>query len=244
LPAEARQQVDAATEELKGSFTSRQDDFAAHFNRGNFYMDRRDYDTAIEALGTASKLRPDFLAARVNIAFAYNAQGKNDQAEAAFRKALELDPNSAIIYMNFGMLLGEMGRPDEAKDAFLRSYRLDPNNPQPAYNLGVILAETDPDASLAWVKQAYDLRPQDDKFGFTYAFYLARRGRVDEAIPILNRQIDAKVAGIDAYMLLVEIYQSQGRIDQVKGVFERALQNLELSSQDRDYLQAQIQRIP
>lgn len=244
LPKAFHPQVDAATEELKVSFTSRQDDFAAHFNRGNFEMDRRDYSKAVAAFGDAIKLRPDFAAAYVNSAFAYNAKQQNPEAEAAFRKALTLDPNSAVIHMNLGMLLGEMGRADEAKAVFLRSHALDPNNAQSAYNLGVIFAETDPEASLAWAKKAYDLRPQDDKFGFTYAFYLARRGRPEEAISILEAQINSKSAGINSYMLLAEIYQAQSRVPQIKGVFERALRNLELSAQDREYLQAQIQRMP
>ncbi|MFC1760836.1 tetratricopeptide repeat protein [Planctomycetota bacterium] len=244
IPAAGRKAVAAATEELKVSFTSRQDDFAAHFNRGNFYMNRRNYEAAIEAFGATNQLRPDFMAAYVNRAFAYNAKGQNEQAEKAMRQALDIDPNNGIVHMNLGMLLGELERTDEAKAAFKRSFQLDPNNAQSAYNLGVILASKDPGASTAWCKKAYDLQPEEAKYGYTYAFYLLQQNQVDRAMDVLEEQIKTRVAETDSYMLLADIYRRQNQPQQVRWVWEQALQNLTLSPEDRALLERQIQSLP
>jgi tetratricopeptide (TPR) repeat protein len=244
VPKSAQASLKLAIQELEISFTSRQDDFAAHFNRGNYLMNRRDYDEAISAFQTTHKLRPDFQPPYVNRAFAHNAKGQNGLAESAFREALEIDPNNAPTYMNLGMLLGEMQRPQEAEAAFLCAAKLDPNNPVPAFNLGILLAEKDPTAALAWSQKAYLLQPDNGRYGYTYAFYLSRQGQFEKPISILEKQINNRNATPDAYMFLAQTYQSLGQQSQAKHVFERALKNLELSPQDRMMLQQQIRNMP
>ena len=244
VPKASLASLEKATQELEASFTSRQDDFAAHFNRGNYLMNRRHYDEAIAAFRTTSKLRADFLPPYVNLAFAHNAKGQNAQAESAFREALKIDPNSAPTYMNLGMLLGEMERPQEAETAFLKAARLDPNNPVPAFNLGILLADKNPTGALAWCKKAYTLEPDNGRYGYTYAFYLNRQGQFERPIAILEKQINDRHATPDAYMFLAQIYQSLGQQSKARLVFEKALRNLDLSAQDRMMLQQQIQRLP
>ncbi|MCP4451277.1 MAG: tetratricopeptide repeat protein, partial [Planctomycetes bacterium] len=244
VPKTAQASLKRAIQELETSFTSRQDDFAAHFNRGNYLMNRRDYDEAITAFQTTHKLRPDFQPPYVNRAFAHNAKGQNNLAESAFREALEIDPNSAPTYMNLGMLLGEMSRPQEAETAFLQAAKLDPNSPQPAFNLGILLAEKDPKAALAWSQKAFALQPDNGRYGYTYAFYLSRQGQFEKPIAILEKQINDRHATPDAYMFLAQTYQSLGQHSKAKHVFERALTNLALSPRDRMSLQQQIQQMP
>ena len=244
VPKPSLASLEKATQELETSFTSRQDDFAAHFNRGNYLMNRLDYDAAIEAFETTHKLRPDFQPPYVNRAFAHNAKGQNSQAELAFLKALKIDPNSVPVHINLGMLLGEMERIPEAEKAFRRAAQLDPNNPVPAFNLGILLAEKDPPGSLAWCQKAYTLQPNNGRYGYTYAFYLSRQGQFEKPISILEKQINGRHATPDAYMFLAQIYQSLGQHSKAKYVFERALKNLDLSPQDRMMLQRQIQNMP
>ena len=79
LRDEYQKDLQKATLEYLEGLNARADDYANHYNLGNFYLSRRDTEQAIRSFETAIKLRPDYLASYVNAAFAYNAAGKNDQ---------------------------------------------------------------------------------------------------------------------------------------------------------------------
>ena len=238
-----RKDLGRATAELIEGLHARPDDYAAHFNLGNFYMAQRKLNPALDAYQTSIKLRPDYLASHVNIAFVYNAQGQNRQAEQSFHQALALDPNSLIAQTNLAMLLGEMGRMRDAEKAFRRVMVLDPNSATAAFNLGVILAEKQPRQALQWAKKAYDLRPQDPKYAYTYAFYLREQGDSVQAIQVLNRIVERRAAYADAYMLLASIFETQGITWEARRVYEQAARLSGLTSQERMFFEMQARRL-
>jgi tetratricopeptide (TPR) repeat protein len=122
----------------------------------------------------------------VNAALAYNALGQNDKAEARLRRALDLDPTSAVANLNLGMLLAEMGRMPDAERAFRASFEADPRSAQAAYNLGVMLAEDRPEEALEWCRRAAEVGRDNPRYGYTYAFYLHRAGRPDQALAAIR----------------------------------------------------------
>jgi len=231
----------ATTEYLEG-LQARSDDYINHYNLGNFYLARRDTDQAIRSFQTAIKLRPDYLASHVNAAFAYNAAGRNDQAEASFRKALELDPNSLVVHVNLGMLLGEQSRLDEAEGAFLMALQVDPNSAIAAYNLGVILAPQQPTEAVKWCGKAYQLQPDEPKYGYTYAFYLFQSEDTAGAIDVLQEMVGRQVPYSDAYALLGAIYQKRGEFDKAVEVYQAASRNEQLPQRDRQSFETIIKR--
>jgi Tfp pilus assembly protein PilF len=234
LKDEHQKNLQKATVEYLESLQNRADDYVNHYNLGNFYLARQDIDKAISSLETAIKLRPDNMASYVNAAFAYNAMGRNDKAEASFRKALELDPNSAVVHINLGMLLGEQSRLDEAEGAFLRALQIDPNSAIAAYNLGVILAEEQLAEAIKWCGKSYQLRPDEPKYGYTYAFYLYRSKETALAIDVLQDMIGKQVPYSDAYVLLATIYQKKGEINKAIAVYQAASKNKRFSQRERE----------
>jgi len=232
-----------ATGELIAGLNARADDYASHYNLGNFEMETRDYDAALASFQRAIRLRPDFVPSYVNAAFAYNATGRNDQAEASFRKAIELDPNSVPAYLNLGMLLGEEKRIPEAEKVFRKAAQLDPNSAVAAYNLGIILASGQPEESLRWCQKAYRLSPDEGRYGYTYAYFLHQGGQTGKAVAVLQDMVGRSVPYADAYVLLATLFLQQGQSDRAAGVYMEAQNNPGLTAQEREAFGAMIQRL-
>ena len=243
LQAEYRSQLRQATGELIESFTARPDSYDSHYNMGNFYLDRMDHEKALQSYRMAIKLRPDFVPPYVNAAFVYNAKGKNKEAERSFREAIALDPNNAVIRLNLAMLLGEMQRLGEAAQAFRQVLKVDPNSAAAAYNLGVLLAESRPQESLDWCRKAFQLRPQNGKYGYTYAFFLNQQGRTDAAVAALEDMVDRKVPYRDAYALLATIHLGGGETKKAADVYREAEMNEGLGLHVRREFRALAQRL-
>jgi tetratricopeptide (TPR) repeat protein len=243
LPAEHREAVGRATDELLKAFNARPDDYTSHYNLGNFHMQRMDPEKALAAYLNAVRLRPDFVPPHVNLAFVHNTRGENDEAAASLRRAIALDPNNPVIHLNLAMLLGEMGRPKEAEQAFRRTLELDPNSAAAAYNLGVILASDQPFESLRWCGKAYQLQPQEGKYGYTYAFFLRQRREIVAAVRVLKEMLRRGVPYSDAYVLLGEIHIEQGEWDEAAGVYRSASNNDRLSPSEREAFRRMLQRL-
>ena len=232
-----------ATEEYITALNARPDNYSSQYNLGNFQMARRQYENAVSSFEKAAKLRPDFLPPYVNIAFAYSAIGDNDKAEASLHKALHLDPNNLPVHVNLGMLLGELGRMGDAEDSFRAALKIDPDSAVATYNLGVIVADKEIDEALKLCKKAYEIQPQEPKYGYTYAFYLMRSGLVNQAVEVLKTITDNSIPYADAYFLLGHIYETHGQSIKAKEVYATALKNPGLSQQQRQEFSIRIQKL-
>ena len=243
LPGDRREAVGRATAELLEALNARPDDYASQYNLGNFCMQRGDQEQALASFQNAIKLRPDFVPPHVNVAFVYNAQGENDKAEASFRRAIALEPNNPVVHLNLGMLLGEMKRPAEAEQAFRKCLALDPNSAVAAYNLAVMLAPDRPYESLRWCQRAYQLQPEEGKYGYTYAFYLYQRRETEEAMKVLKDMVRRNVPYADAYALLGSIHLERGELDEAAGVYRSAWANGRLTQSERESFRGMMRRL-
>jgi Tfp pilus assembly protein PilF len=243
LQDEYRTAVGRAAKELLSALNVRPDDYASYYNLGNFYMQRGDQEKALASYESAIKLRPDFVPPHVNLAFVFNAKGQNDKAEASLRRAVALDPNNAVLHLNLGMLLGEMKRPKEAQQAFRKTLALDPNSAVAAYNLAVCLAPDQPAESLRWCRKAYQLQPEEGKYGYTYAFYLHQQRRTEEAVAVLKEMVRRNVPYGDAYILLSTIYLERGQLNEAAGVYRSVSGNPRLTQSERESLQTILRRL-
>jgi tetratricopeptide (TPR) repeat protein len=186
LPEEVRRPFRAALAELIDSLKSRPDDMASHYNLGNLHMARSQMPEAIGEFETAIRLQPEALPPYVNAALAYNALGQNDKAEASLRQALRRDPTNAAVQLNLGMLLAEMGKLAEAEQSFRAAFKADPRSAQAAKNLGVLLSKDHLEEALEWCRRAAELGRDDPQYGYTYAFYLHRAGRLEPALQAIR----------------------------------------------------------
>ena len=232
-----------ATEEFKAAMNAQPDDYTTRYNLANFYMERQDYKRAIDLYEKAIKLRPDFVPSCVNVAFAYNASGQNRKAEDSFRRALKLEPENITVTVNLAMLLGEQGRLVEAETAFRTACKIDPNSAVAAYNLGIIIAQDRPNEALSWCRKAYTLRPEEGKYGYTYAFYLHQNGDTDEAIKVLKDMVNHQMPYADAYALLGAIYLKSEESGNAAEVYRAARENKKLPELERNNFGEMLRRL-
>jgi tetratricopeptide (TPR) repeat protein len=142
------------------------------------------------------------------------------------------------VVLILGMLLGEMKRPKDAEKAFRDAQTADPNSAVAAYNIGVLLASDKPSESLRWCRKAYILRPDEGRYGYTYAFYLFQEGAVEQAITVLGDMVGRNVPYGDTYTLLAAIHLQRGEPDKAINVYSSAYRNTKLTQRERDNFRA------
>jgi tetratricopeptide (TPR) repeat protein len=236
---------DKAAGEFKVTLDARPDSWASHYNLGGFYLSQGDYGQAVKFYETAIRLQPRVVQPYVNISFAYNALGSNDKAEQSLRRACEMEPESLEANLNLGLLLGEMGRFEEAGSYLQKAVELDPKSAVAVYNLGVINAQSGRmEPAIDYLRRACGLEPENPQYGYSLAFYLEQSGNTSDSVAILQRVVRQNAPDLDAIFLLGEIYLKQGKIKEVRTLYQGALSSGRLSAEDSGLLERRIAELP
>ena len=243
VPEEAREHLEAAQAEFLSALNARPDDWSSHYNLGNYYASRNETEKAIASYETALRLEPRALLPLTNIAIVYGQRGEYDKAETSLRKAIEIDPKSAPVHFNLGLLLAERGRTEEAEKELRLALDLDPRLAPAAYNLGVLIIKERPDEGLSYCRKAHELSPNNPKYSYTLAFYQAQKGDRKEAVKTLRDTVKRHPGYVDAALLLGEIYEQEGRKEDAKEIYRKALSSGELSDQDSRRLRMKLQAL-
>jgi len=204
-----RQALDNATTELEASYRARPDDAMSYYNLASLYMDRGNLQKAVELFETAIKMRPDNILPLVNVSIAYARLGDTLKAEAKLKLALAIDPGSAEANFNMGLLKAEQNDYAGAEKHLRTALKTDPNFPEAAYNLAILLSKDNLNEAIRLCRTAHELRPRDPKYAYTLAFYLRQKGKLDEAIEILQKLIQQQPEFRDANLLLRALYEQQ-----------------------------------
>jgi tetratricopeptide (TPR) repeat protein len=236
-----RQSLESARKEAETSFQTRPDDHASHYNLGNLYLAEGNPRKAIDEYGISSRLRPDSVPPLVNASMAYYALGEKENAEKSLRRAVKIAPENVAARLNLGMLLGEMGKEKDAEKEFRAAAKTDPKSAQAAYNLCVVTSKDRVDEALKWCRKATNLRPEEPRYGYTYAFFLDRKGETAKAIPVLRKIVDRNQPYSPAYVMLGAIYEKQGKAGEAKKVYKKAADNAELPEPDRAQFRNKLQ---
>jgi tetratricopeptide (TPR) repeat protein len=236
-----RQSLEKAREEAETSFRARPDDHASHYNLGNLYLAEGNPKKAVAEYEISSRLRPDSVPPLVNASMAYYALGEKENAEKSLRRAVKIAPENVVARLNLGMLLGEMGKPKEAEKEFRAAAKTDPKSAQAAYNLCVVTSKDRMDEALKWCRKATNLRPEEPRYGYTYAFFLDQKGETAKAIPVLRKIVDRNPPFSPAYVMLGTIYEKQGKAGEAKKVYKKAADNAQLPEPDRAQFRNKLQ---
>lgn len=242
VPQAYRESLAKATEEFKASLMSRPDDSSSHFNMANHYQTKGMLEQAAASFERCLNLRADFVPAYINSSMTYNALGQNDKAIASLKTAIKHDPKNAAAYLNMALLYGEMGQYADAKAAFEKTLELDPQSAVAAYNLSVLSAQEDMDQAVYWSRKAYELAPDNAKYGYTLAYYYSGQNRLDDAVDVLQPLVDAGTNDYNVYLMLADVYSRQQRTQKVIDVLKKGADNPNFDQQTRSYFQRQIQQ--
>ncbi len=205
LAGELKTRVEKANKEYLDFIMARPDQWASHYNMGNYQLSRGELKEAIASYRAALKLEPQAVLAMVNSSIAYAQMGENDKAEKSLQAALKIAPDSAAANFNMGLLEAEKNEPKQAEKYLRKAMKADPQMAQAAYNLCVITSKDRINEAVTWCRKAADLRPQEPRYAFTLAFYLNQKGDRDAAVRMLKTIIEKYPGYKDAEMLLQKI---------------------------------------
>jgi TolB-like protein/Tfp pilus assembly protein PilF len=176
----------------------------------------------------ALELNPELPEAITTLAKFAQERREYDRAEAGYRRAIALNPNYPTAHQWYAQLLWLRGRDAEAANSLQRAVELDP--------LSLVLQ-----ASLAWTLSGqgrFDLslarfdraREIDPLSPLPYVgigtLHATAFGRLDAAVPFLEKAMELDVDGGRPEMQLAQLYLDLGDHEQAKRWSERAAENL------------------
>jgi tetratricopeptide (TPR) repeat protein len=238
-----KKNIEKANREYLQSLTIPRDHWGSYYNLGNYYLYLGDYRQAIAGYDTSLKLEPRGVMPRVNMSIAYARLGENKKAENSLTEALKIAPDSAAANLNMGLLKAEQGDRKGAERYLRQAWKADPKMSQAAYNLCVILSESKPEEAIGWCRKATEASPANPKFAYSLAFYERKKGDTAAAIGTLRNLIARNPDYPDAYVLLGEIYERQGKVNEARTVYQQALWNPDIPAQGRTYIEQRLRAL-
>jgi len=244
VAAADREAFEAAITEYRESLNCRPDDWSSHYNIGNLYLDSARFDDAVGAFQMAARLAPEQVMPWVNGAMAHARAGNLPASVDWLRNALHRDPTNAVASFNLGLAIAEQGDLRQAESLLRTAVASDPRLAEAAFNLGVIVGARDPVEGAEWTGRAAALRPQDERYGYTHAYYLVRAGKTGEARAALERITGLNPANAEAVMMLGEILERDGRSAEARALYQRAIEHPRLPSDAASRLRRRLRALP
>jgi Flp pilus assembly protein TadD len=240
---EFRQKFEKSFVEFTTMLSARPDDPQTYFNLGNLYLERRDITRALAMYDQLLKLDPKNYQAVLNSGMAKYYAADLSGAEQTIRRAITLQPRTSQAHVILGMLLVEQKKTQEAENAFRTAIKYNPADATAYYNLGVLNAEDKLKNALALCRKAYALEPDTPKYGYTYAYYLNRAGKPDDAIAVLKKMVDKNLPHPESYALLANLFMKQKKTKEAKMVYRKALGNKAIPQDVRTGFMDQLQKL-
>jgi tetratricopeptide (TPR) repeat protein/cytochrome c556 len=238
-----KKNIEKANREYLQSIKIPPDHWASYYNEGNYYLNIGNYRQAITGYETSIRLEPQGVMSRVNMSMAYARLGESKKAESSLKEALKIAPDSAAANLNMGLLKAEQGDKKSAETYLRQAWKADPQMGQAAYNLCIILSESKPDEAIGWCRKASEASPSNPKFAYSLAYYERKKGDTEAAVGTLRNLIARNPDYPDAYVLLGEIYERQGRVNEARTVYQQALWNQDIPAQSRTYIEQRIRAL-
>lgn len=238
-----KERLDKATDEFLESLRARPDSWDGHYNLGNYYLGQNKPKEALVEYDIAYKHEPQSVLTLVNAAMAHAKLGEPAKAEAKLNEALKINPDSSAALYNLGLVKAELGDIGAAEMNLKAAFTTDPQLAGAAYNLCIIAAKDRPAESLDWCKKAVTLRPQEPKYASTLAFYQQQGGDSAAAVTTLVALVSRVPTYPDAYLLLGEIYEKQGKKAQAVKVYQQALAVEGISPKAKEYIKTRLEAV-
>jgi tetratricopeptide (TPR) repeat protein len=230
----------AAMEEYRQSLDFAADMPSGRYNMGILAQTLGESQEAEKQYKKALEFDDQFYMAQVNLALLLNQQGRNAEAETLLLRALKVRPQDPNISFNLGLLLAEEGKGTEAEEALRIALQADPSMAQAAYNLAVLLAARQPAEAVDLCRRATELRPEDPKYAFTYAYFQIQARDTAGAHRTLEALLRSHPAYGDGYMLLGDLLVKEGKAQEAAALYERALTVKELADEARAQIRSRL----
>lgn len=200
---------------------------APHFTEidlelGDLYLKLGDIDKAIAAYKEYKRYKPFFTKIHYTLANAYVAKKEWASAAESYKDALDLNQKFTVGYLELSAVYQNMGKEDLSQEMFERAREVSPAK--------VHLAMADvwerfqnPERALACL---HDRIVQDSTDARPYArlgWYYIKNREWPKAIEMYEKTVRWNPRHVPALVNLSNLYYENGRIDEAKKTFERAM---------------------
>jgi predicted Zn-dependent protease len=121
--------------------------------------------------------------------------------------------------------MAELKQMDRAEKALRNVLKNNKTNASAAYNLAIIVSAYNLTEACELSRIAYESEPEQAKYGYSYAYFLAQTGMNTEAIKVLGNEIKAHPEYASSLFLLINIYETEGNVQQAIYVCENAIES-------------------
>ena len=192
LTAEQTTALDRELESYISAMRSMLDFASSGLNLGNLYDAKGDTATAEKYYRQAIEVDSLFFPAKINLAVVLSRQGEDREAESLLRDVVTAYPEQYDAAYSLSLLLAASGRRDEALAYLDQAAEGLPGRSRIHYNRGLLLAQMgrgeDAEAAL---NRALSLEPDSIDYLYALIDFYARRDRLEEALELARRMVEA-----------------------------------------------------
>lgn len=198
-------------------------------------------DEADQILRALLQRNPNDAETLVRLGRLADREGLFSEAERHFRRAQELAPRNGDALAGLAEVLVRLGKPEEAVPFARRAAREQPNRAYPHLWLARALQAVNPDANPAEIEAAYqramELSKEPALPRMFYAQFLRERGRLPEAIRLLETNTQANPLDKLSWYELSLAYRLQGEAASATEATARfrKLNAMDLQSSELEY---------
>jgi tetratricopeptide (TPR) repeat protein len=166
----------------------------------------------------------DSAEAHVMMGTTYLTITEYDKALKEFKRAVELNPKLPSVNSFYGQTLTRMGSTEEAMAAFRRELEINPNDFDSCLQMGILLKQDQKlDEARDFFGRALLVRPNEPNARFYLANIDVSQGKLNEALPGLERLTKDTPDFVEAHVLLATVYYRLRR--KADGDSEQAIVN-------------------
>jgi tetratricopeptide (TPR) repeat protein len=207
--------ISQAINELQSVVTARPENFVARFQLGRAHYAKQEYEQARQQFEKSISLRKDYLPPRLALAQVALARGDDEGALKICQEVLKIDPNSGAAKLLLSAAMMRRGDFKDSRTTLMNVLATAPKQPETLLELGVLnLMEKKYDEAAAAFHKSYEADPTNLKGlnGQAEAYYLS--GKPDEAISVIQSEVNRLPARNDLKRSLADIQFQTGHLDQ------------------------------
>lgn len=182
----------------------------------------RDWQDQLSLWSDAVAKSPKRVRPHLNLANAYIDAKLYDKAINEYSLALSYFPRSKEAFSGMGVANLRMGAVSWAEENFRKALSIDPNFTDAKVGLGLVNYENELcDQTLLYLESVYPMRWESAEVVTAMADCYAKTGKIEDAIRVLKRPIEANTPVGSLYAALMEAYYIGKHHKEALEVFDR-----------------------
>jgi tetratricopeptide (TPR) repeat protein len=183
----------------------------------------KDFAAATEAFEEALRVDPKYEEAYLNLALLNIYEYGNPRlARRYLKKAISIDPHYAEAIFHLA-LLSKRREPKKARELLEKAIEADPDYAEAQFNLALLYQKKNPRKSRALLGRAIEINPNYGEAHQELGYVLNKERNLIEAEYHFKRCLEINPKDFLSYLLLADLFASQGRNEEAEKMYRAAL---------------------